>query len=396
VSATTIAFDARYVNDQYHGIGRHAYNLIESVTRLDEARHYLVYYHPGYTNTRFDLVGLRDRPNVTLHPVALDLYSPIEQLLWPAFLARDRADFFHSPYVPIPLLARVPSAITVHDLIFEHFPDYMPRRHLRVAYRLATRLGTLRASLVLTASESTRQDLQDYYGVPARKIHIIGNATDPTLRQEEDPDRLAAVRRRYGLPPRFLLTLGAGRPHKNVETAVEALAQLDAAVAPALVVAGATDARFEDGVAARARALRVEDRVVRPGVIREEDLAALYSLADVLVFPSLVEGFGLPIVEAMACGTPVVASDASSVPEVVGDAGLTFPPLDAGALTQALRCLLGDPALRADLVRRGHERAAYFSSDRVGKATIAAYDAALGTGGAVTPGGSAPLRSAGR
>src|SRR5215472_16527494 len=115
----TVAFDARYVNDRYHGIGRHAYNLLDALTRLDSDRRYLVYYHPDYRNARFDIEKLKERSNIELRPIRLPLYLPSEQLIWPTLLARAQADLFHSPYVVLPLLARIKSAMTVHDLILE-------------------------------------------------------------------------------------------------------------------------------------------------------------------------------------------------------------------------------------------------------------------------------------
>ncbi len=373
----TVAFDARYVSDRYHGIGRHTYNTLEALTRLDLDRQYLVYYHPDYPNDRFDLGRLEERPNVELRPIRLPLYLPTEQLVWPVLLAKTRAMLFHSPYVTLPLLAPVALVMTVHDLIFERFPEYMPRRRLRTFYRGLTALGARRAAAILTVSNVTRCDLEAYYRVDAGKVHVVGGAVDSTFRRVDDRGRLAAVIDRYRLPRRFVLAVGAGRPHKNLAMLVDAFAGLDPSLAPALVIAGEYDPRFVDKVSARARTHGLEERVLRPGSVREADLPALYSLADVLVFPSLVEGFGLPPLEAMACGTPVLASNASSIPEVVGDAALSFDPRGPAQLATVLRRILSDADLRADLSRRGLARAREFSWDRVARATLGAYAAAL-------------------
>src|SRR5947209_6181092 len=268
----TVAYDARYVNDQFHGIGRHAYTLLNASTRLDPDPRYLAYYHPGYRNTRFNMEALEERSNVELRPIQLPLYLPGEQLVWPFLLARARADLFHSPYVVLPLLAQIRSVMTVHDLIFERHPEYRPRSYLQRFYRPITQLGTKRADLVLTVSESTGRDVQAYYRVNRASIHVIGNAVDLIFQRERDPARLAGVRERYGLPERFILTVGAGRPHKNVETLVEAFARLDPALAPALVIGGELDPRFPDSVSARIHAHGIAPRVVRLGRIREADL----------------------------------------------------------------------------------------------------------------------------
>src|SRR5205823_1901788 len=195
-----------------------------------------------------------------------------------------------------------------------------------------------------------------YYRINRASIRVIGNAVDSTFQRASDPARLAAVRKRYSLPERFILTVGAGRPHKNIETLVEAFARLDPSLAAALVIAGEHDPRFPDGVSARIQAHGIASRVVRPGMIREDDLPVVYSLADVFVFPSLVEGFGLPPLEAMACGTPVLASTAEAVTEAVGDAALAFDARDPEQLATVLSRALTDAALRSILSQRGTER----------------------------------------
>lgn len=369
----TVAFDARYVNDRYHGIGRHAYNLLSTLTRLDPDRRYLAYYHPGYPNTRFNMEVLRERSNVALRPMRLSLYRPSEQLVWPVVLARARADLFHSPYVVLPVAARVKSVITVHDLIFERYPEYRPRGYLQKFYGPITRLSTKRADVVLTVSEFTRGEIQAHYRVDEIRVRVIGNGVDARFRPELDAARLAAVRERYKLPERFVLTVGAGRPHKNVETLVDAFARLDPSVAPALVIGGERDPRFADGVSARIDAQGLATRVVRTGLIREVDLPAIYSLAEVFVFPSLVEGFGLPPLEAMACGTPVVAANSPAVSEAVGHAALTFEPRDPCELATRLVIALTNAGLRAALIQRGSERVRRFTWERVARATLQAY-----------------------
>ena len=369
----TVAFDARYVNDRYHGIGRHAYNLLDALTRLDPGRRYLAYYHPSYRNTRFDMEKLKERPNIELRPIRLPLYHPGEQLVWPALLARAQADLFHSPYVVPPLLAHIKSVMTVHDLIFERHPEYRPPGYLQRFYRLIVQLGIKRADLVLTISESTSRDIQAYYRVNQERIRIIRNAVDLIFQRERDPARLAAVRERHGLPERFILTVGAGRPHKNVEILVEAFARLNPSLAPALVVGGEFDSRFPDSVSARIHAHGIAHRVIRTGLIPEADLPAIYSLADIFVFPSLVEGFGLPPLEAMACGTPVLASAIPAVSEVVGDAALLFDARDPEHLASALRRALTDTALRTAMSQRGVEQARAFTWDHVTRKTLQAY-----------------------
>lgn len=369
----TIAYDARYVSDRFTGIGQHAYHLLDTLTQLDRDRRYLIFYHPDYLNTRFDLQKLGERANVHLWPIRLPLYSPHEQFAWPVLLARAGADLFHSPYVMLPLLARTRSVITVHDVIIERYPEYRPQSPLAPLYRPVTQLGTRRADLVFTVSEATSRDIQSYYHVNSTRICVTGSGVDSTFRREIDPVRLQRVRERYGLPDRFILTVGATAPHKNVEVLVDAFAHLDSSIVPPLVIGGKPNPRFPDDVSSRIHAYGIESRVVRPGMICQADLPVVYSLADVFVFPSLFEGFGTPPLEAMACGTPVVASMIPAVSEVVGEAALRFDPRNAQQLATILSRLLKDATLRAALTQRGVERARAFTWDRVALQTLAAY-----------------------
>lgn len=368
-----VAFDARYINDRYHGIGRHAYNLLDALSQLDSSRRYVAFYNPDYPNTRFDMARLGERSNLELRAVRLPLYSPKEQLMWPFLLARAGASLFHTPYIVLPMLARVRMLITVHDLIFEHYPEYRPQSYLQKFYGPVTRMSIKRADLMLTVSESTSRAIQEYYHVEDQRIRIISNAIDASFCRVNDPRTLQDVRTRYGLPAHFILTVGAGRPHKNVETLIDAFARLDVSPSPGLVIGGERDPRFPDAVGERIAAHGIEDRVLRLGMIREVDLPAVYSLADVFVFPSLVEGFGLPPLEAMACGTPVIASATPSVAEVVGDAGLVFEARDAVQLGSALNRVLTDDALQVTMRQCGLERVQMFKWERVARETLKAY-----------------------
>ena len=322
---------------------------------------------------------LKERPNVDLQAVQLPLYSPAEQLTLPLLLAHARADIFHSPYVVLPLLAHIKSVITIHDLIFEHYPEYRPQSYLQKLYQPVTQLCVKRARQILTVSESTARDILTYYHVGSTNIHVIGNAIDPIFRPESDPERVAIVRERYGLPKRFILTVGAGRPHKNVEVLVEAFALLDPSLAGTLVIGGERDPRFPDNVGTLIDTHGIATSVKRIGMIQEADLPIVYSLAEVFVFPSLIEGFGLPPLEAMACGTPVLASTTSAVAEVVGDAALTFDARNPQQLATMLKAVLSDNTLLAPLVQRGQEHIRTFTWEQVAYKTLKAYAELEGT-----------------
>lgn len=369
-----IGFDGRYINDRYHGIGRVTYSLLAAMLELDGDQRFVLFVHPGYANSRFDLDRLAAHEGVEVVPLRLPLLVPIEQAAWPLLVRRHRLDLVHSPYVVGPLVVGVPVVVTVHDLIFERYPEYTPQRLLRFAYRAMATLSLRRASAVVAVSEATRADVERWYPTTRGRTHVIPNGVSRSFSRVEDPGRLATVRARYGLPPRFVLAVGAGRPHKNFEVLVEAARDLGDD-GPGVVLASAPDERFPDAVGDRIARYGLEHRVLRIRDVREDDMAALYSLADAFVFPSFVEGFGLPMLEAMAAGTPVVAADASVMPELGGDAVLLFDPSDAAALAAQIRRLAGDPDLRGRLRERGIRRAAEFSWERAARATVELYRA---------------------
>ena len=371
----TVGFDARYINDRYHGIGRHAYGLLEALTRLDSSSEFVVYVNPSYSNTRFDLGVIGGRRNVRLKPATWPLYSVMEQLRWPATLVHDQVSIFHSPYVTVPVLAPARLLLTIHDLIFERFPQYMPRRAYRTLYRAQLRMAIQRASAVLTVSQATAIELANHYPAAA-KVSVIGNAVSPTFVPVRDSQRLLSARARYELAEPFVLAVGMSRPHKNFATLVDAFARVVSRIHTPhqLVLAGGVDERFVDSVGARVAEHGLSGRIRRIWAT-EDDLPALYSLAEVLVVPSIIEGFGLPALEAMSCGTPVLASKIPAVLEVTGDAALTFDPLDRVELAELLERTLRDAALRSDLSERGLARARTFTWERVARRVLGVYSA---------------------
>jgi glycosyltransferase involved in cell wall biosynthesis len=247
----------------------------------------------------------------------------------------------------------------VHDLSFMRVPE-CSQPSLRAYLLRVVPSSVRRADLVLADSDSTRSDVIELLGVSPDRVRVIYPGVDACFRRVQDTRLLADVRQRYHLPERFVLSVGTLQPRKNLARLIEAYAQarLDADVK--LVIAGGTGWMYE-GIFRRVEELRLQNEVYFPGYVVEEDLPALYSLADLFVFPSLYEGFGLPPLEAMACGTPVVTSNVSSLPEVVGDAALMVDPRDVEALANAMGQALGEPSLRTAMVQRGRAQAQGFT-----------------------------------
>ncbi len=290
-------------------------------------------------------------------------------------------DLLHVTY-NAPPLSPCPTVVTIHDISFEHYPHFFSPRD-RLILKTLVPLSARRAAHILTVSQHAKREIIDRYNLPPDKITVTYEAAGEQFRPIDDPAALQAVRSKYGIGDGpFVLALGNLQPRKNIARLVEAFAAAvrndisPGKVIPKLVIAGKAQWR-ESEVFQAVQQAGLDGRVLFPGYVEDGDLPALYSAAAVFVYPSLYEGFGLPPLEAMACGAPVISTNAASLPEVVGDAALVVEPTDVAALAQALRDVLSQPGLQADLRQRGFARAAQFSWERCAAETLAAYAAVL-------------------
>ncbi|HET7035356.1 MAG TPA: glycosyltransferase family 1 protein [Thermomicrobiaceae bacterium] len=295
-----------------------------------------------------------------------------EQLAAPPRLARERIDLVHAPVNVAPLLAARSTVVTVHDLAFLRYPEQYPGAKQRYL-RWMTRRTVEHAARVIAVSEHTRRDILSSYHVAPERVVVVPNGVGPEFRPAGDSDETQALRAAHGLPPEFVLFVGTLQPRKNLIGLLRAWARVESD-AP-LVIVGAPGWQYQP-IFDEVRALGIGERVIFTGYAG--DLAPWYRAATVFVYPSLYEGFGLPVIEAMACGTPVVTSNLSALPEVAGDAALTVDPEDRDALAGAIARLLGDAELRASLRERGLARAGHFSWERTARETAAVYHAAAG------------------
>ena len=299
-----------------------------------------------------------------------------EQALGPLAARRDRLDLIHGPVNVLPLLAPCPGVVTVHDLAFLAYPEThgaARRRYLA----LLTALSARRAARVIAVSAFTRDELVRRLGTPAEKVSVVHNAVDPRFRPLPAVD-VARFRAERGLPARAVLAVGTLEPRKNLAGLLHAFARLAPELGEevGLVVVGGRGWLYGETLALVER-LGLARRVRLAGHVPDAELPLWYNAAEVFVYPSLYEGFGLPPLEALACGTPTVTSAAASLPEVVGDAAILAAPADPDALAAALARVLADPALRATLRDRGLRRASGFTWARVAAATRAVYDEVL-------------------
>jgi glycosyltransferase involved in cell wall biosynthesis len=300
-----------------------------------------------------------------------------EQTLLPLLAARAKVDLIHSLASTAPVWGPFRRVVTVHDLIYARFPDAhagIRDKGMRVLVPLAARS----AHRVITDSESTRRDLMALRGLRPERIDVVplglgALRRTPPLGERELRERLSLGERHV------LLSLSAKRPHKNLLRLIGALAQIPASQRPVLVLPGYPTAH-ETELRARAAELGLTDDVRFPSWVSEEELEGLWALARVFVFPSLYEGFGLPVLEAMARSVPVACSNASSLPEVAGEAALLFDPLSEQEIAAAISRLLGDAALAERLRELGRERAGAFTWERTARLTLESYQRALGAG----------------
>jgi glycosyltransferase involved in cell wall biosynthesis len=259
--------------------------------------------------------------------------------------------------------------VTIHDLGYLHHPEaHTPfqRWYLDASTRFNARVATR----VIVDSRATRRDLVERYGANDAKMDVVYPGVGAEFVPVTDQDMLHAARSRYGIPERYLLYVGTLQPRKNLTRLVEAYASLcQHRAAPPLVIAGKRGWLY-NGLFARVEALGLATRVLFPGYLAQDDLPALLSGAIAFLMPSLYEGFGLPVLEAMACDTPVICSDVSSLPEVAGDAALLVDPLDTSAMVDAVDRLLTRPELRSELVQRGRAQVARFSWNKAADQVI--------------------------
>jgi glycosyltransferase involved in cell wall biosynthesis len=370
-----IAIDAHSVGTGLAGNETYAANLVEALAEVDQENAYTVYVTKPEARARFEGRWPNVRARRTLPHTPL-LRIPITLS---AELRRRPVDILHVQYTSPPL-APCRVVATVHDLTFEHLPDTFKRRSW-MQLRLTVRATVRRAAHVIAPSEYTRRDLIETYKLDPARVTAIPLAASQHFRPVEDISELERVRRRYGITRDYILAVGSIQPRKNLSRLVRAYSGLrrerGRSNLPQLVLVGKKAWLYGETLKA-VEEEGVGDSVVLTGYVSEGDLPALYTGALCFAYPSYYEGFGLPPLEAMRCGTAVLTGNRTSLPEVVGDAGLTADPFDTGAIARALARLIEDPALRAELGARGLERASGFDWRDTARMTLQVYRRVMG------------------
>ncbi len=372
--------DARTATDHFPGIGRYVVNLARAMTPLLDGDERLILLRDPTQPSRWDLRALAGE-KLQVVDAPLSPFTLRQQWAIPRLLRRLGADLYHSPYYLMPYLPGVPTVVTMYDLIPLLFPHRVSTP-ARLLFRWMTVLALQAASHVIVISQATRRDLLTFYHLPPQKVTAVPLAADPAFHPQL-PAEVERVRRKYGLPENCLLYLGSNKPHKNLLRLVQAWAHVTHCASRitlyvssfTLAIAGPWDPRYPEP---RLLAERLGLENIRwLGPVSEADLPALYSAATAFIFPSLYEGFGLPVLEAMACGVPVLCSDTASLPEVAGEAALTFNPFDGAEMTARIEEALGNRALREEMREKSLRQAARFSWERTAQETLKVYTEAI-------------------
>lgn len=368
-----IGIDAHAIGAQQGGNETYIRNLIRALAEIDAENRYTLYFNR--IEAAREWTGRFPNFDVRLLPPPTPLIRVPVALAYE--LRRRPVDVLHvqftaPPFCPAPVVA------TIHDLAFEHFPETFTRRG-RMQLRLTVRRTAKNAARIITVSEFSRRDLIHTYGLAHERVVVTSNAVESHFTpQPAHANEAREIRRRFGIKRDYLLAVGSLQPRKNVVrllAAYEYLRSAWSADPPQLVLVGRPLWLYRDIFAEIGRRSWAQD-VIATGYVGDEELSALYRAALVFVYPSLFEGFGLPPLEAMACGVPVVTSNTSSLPEVVGDAALLVDPADERAIAEAMLAGARNQALREKLRAAGLQRARRFSWRATAERTLAVYSEA--------------------
>lgn len=366
-----IAIDASTISTQ-GGPRTYVLGLLDALLSIDRDNDYVVFYNDPCHLGRFPAAK----------EIVLPGRSPLarlwrEHFLLPRACRKEKVDLLHCPKSAIPLFSPCPTVVTLHDLIPLRHPE-TEKFAARVYWNIQIPVAARRSSFIITDSEHARQEIMEDYKVSPDRIKAIMLGFNPSMLEKREPAAAMGIRAKYGLPDSYLLYVGTIQPRKNIDTLIEAYAILRSSRAslPKLVIVGRKGWLY-DKLFARIATLGLSEEIIFTGFVPDEDLPYIYDGARLFAYLSFFEGFGLPPLEAMACGVPVITSDTTSLPEVVGDAGITVKPGDVSAVAAAIARLLDEPDFAAELGIKGRERAELFSWEAAARETLDIYQGLL-------------------
>ena len=356
-----ILFDYRMKD--WSGIGRYSSNLVDNLNNIS-------------INNKLFLLSNSQKTNETNFKNIIcnsDVFSISEQLELPILNSKGKFDLFHSPHFVFPIFNFKKLVLTIHDLTPLLFPEYFSKI-ARLYMKWMIWLAKFKANKIIAVSENTKQDLINKFGIDKGKIAVVYNGVDVSYEIINNQTRLSQVKEKYETGQEYILYVGNVKPHKNISRLLKAFSMVNRN--SKLIIVGKRN-KVYDEVHKIIKEYQLKDKVVFTEFVPDEDLLLLYNAATVFVYPSLYEGFGLPPLEAMACGTPVITSNVSSLPEVVGDAAITIDPYDIDELVNEINNVISNPKLQQKLSRKGLNRAKKFTWRKAAEETLKVYEEVL-------------------
>ncbi len=369
-----IGIDARMLNNT--GIGRYLRNLLIQLAAIDTNNEYIIFVNP-------ENLRIIDHTNVMFVPFTsyLPVYSLREQYMLPIQIRKWNIDLMHYPNFNVPLFPYCPYVVTIHDLIYYLYPEECPSKMAHYYAKYMLRYAAKHARIVMTVSNHSKNDLMRYFHLHEDRIRVILNAPDTKIypaSRSRHTHISNHLQKKYGISDPYVLYVGKHHRYKNIITLLHAFIRHQAIFEQfQLVIAGKRDSR-QQALYDMAAAMDPGTRIIFTDFVSDDDIFKLYQQASLFVFPSLYEGFGLPPLEAMACGVPVITSCAASLPEIVGDAAIVVDPSDVTAMADAMQHVLTDTHLWHTLREKGLQHAQTFSWERAARQLLEVYTTAYG------------------
>ena len=365
-----IGLDAHSLGSQVGGNETYIKGLIDGLKQIDRKNNYTLYLTNRSAGNGTLKNALPNFETKYLWPANPFLRIPFAT---PLRIASDRLDVSLFQFVAPPIGAGK-YILAIHDIIYEHYPEYF-KMHEMIRLKMTTRYSAKRASHVVTCSKSSKNDLMRFYGIPSEKITVVYLGKNESFKPIRDESKLNEIRKKYGLGEKFILYVGNIQPRKNLARLAQAFSifKKDKSIPHKLVIVGNKAWLYSDTFK-EIRDLGLESEIIITGYVPDEELPLLYNAADSFVYPSLFEGFGFPVLEAMACGTPVITSNYSSLPEVAGDAARLVNPLSIDEIVQAMRELITNEALRMSLKEKGLKQAEKFTWQKTAEQMLELFE----------------------
>ncbi len=363
-----IGIDIHTITGLMQGVRTYTFNIVDHLLRADSENEYFLYITEP--NKKINTIFSQD--NVTfkqIFPHSRIIRIPIS---FPVRLYLDSIDVFHCQYMGPPL-AKTPYVVTLHDIIHEYLPELYPKT-LRYFMSLLYPLSAKRASRILTVSESSKRDIVKYFKVPEEKVVVTYNGVSEKFHQITEREKIKWVLKKHGVMDEYILFVGRLEPRKNISGLIKAFHDIkrNNKIKHKLVIVGMNYFRYKE-IFNVVNNLGLQDEIIFTGRVEDDDLPMFYNGASLFVYPAFAEGFGLPPLEAMACGTPVISSNTSSLPEVIGDAGILIDPYNTQGLARAIYEVLSDKNLQERLKIKGLKRSKKFSWDNSAKKTLEVF-----------------------